>query len=252
MVLKSKNSYKSLSYIALAICLCAMGCQTAQPKRQMGVASPYKGMVTLVVAPVMNFSGANDIDMMRITDLLFSELQQIEGVTVIPVNRTLAAMAADHLDTIETPEQAVSLAGRLGADATIVTAITEYNPFYPPTVGLAMQIYGFNATGRRVLIDPVSLERQAAPIRITSDLDRSRLPKNQISRIYNGTDKKTVSDVKRFAKQRGTGISPFGWDLYMRSQEKYLRFVFNMAITEMFQKEAIRVSETEATGHQGV
>ena len=61
---------------------------------------------------------------------------------------------------VETPQDALDLAGELGADATLVAAITEYQPYDPPIVGVVMQWYargprsgvweGFDRSAHRV------------------------------------------------------------------------------------------------------
>jgi len=41
------------------------------------------------VAPAINLSGEREVDPLLQADLLYSQLQQVHGVTVIPVNRVV-------------------------------------------------------------------------------------------------------------------------------------------------------------------
>jgi len=226
-------------------------CGCSARKLNTTLTSPYHQTTTIAVAPVLNFSGESDLDTLKATDILYSELQQVEGLAVVPVNRVLAQMAQDNIDAIKTPQQACDLAERLGAQAIVVAAITEYDPYYPPVVGLALQLYGFkNDQASRPAFDPVELERLAAPQKIKLDPNPRDGPKSQVLRIYNGRDRDIVKQVKRFAKARGTGTSPYKWELYLRSQMHYLRFVCHQAICELLEQEAARMDQSFLSDHQ--
>jgi hypothetical protein len=206
--------------------------------------TPYGRPVTVAVVPILNYSGNSEIDSLKVTDILYSELQQVDGFAVIPVNRLLAQMVQENMACVETPEQALKLAQKLGADIIIVSAITEYNPFYPPVVGMAVQLFGQpSATSTQaVKVDPVTMGRMASPLKLNMDIDPQFWPKNQIQRIYNSRDKMVVDQVKKFADDRGVSNSPYGADVYMRSQEYYLRFVCYKAIAELLDREVERIN----------
>ena len=55
--------------------------------------SPYSGVRTLAIAPSFNLSPSHDFDPLVVSDLLFAELQGVESINALPVNRTLAVMA---------------------------------------------------------------------------------------------------------------------------------------------------------------
>jgi len=249
----SGHLHKLLAAIALASALAVGGCAKEPVLVRKPDKAPYDRPVTLAVAPVVNYSGNENIDTLKVTDLLFSELQQVPGIVVVPVNRVLAQMVQDRMPTLETPEQAMALTKKVGADGIVVAAITEYNPYYPPIVGLALQLYGFDAPPvGRLAVDPVGMERAASPMQITIDPEQPQLPKNQLSRIYNSRDHEVLQEVEDFADCRGTAQSPYGWRLYLRSQEMYLRFVFHEALTELFTKERLRVGQPPLSDRKGV
>jgi len=228
--------------LTLAASLALVGCSGTK-KNKVSYVTPYAPGTTLAVAPMVNLSGNADIDMIKVTDLMFSELQQFDDVTVLPVNRVLAEMAKSGSMSITTPEQAVALAQRLGADVLFGGAITEATPYYPPIVGIAIQVFPAQPTGAAtVSIDPVALQRLATPIQFVADQDQRFLPKNQFTRIFNSRDKRIVDEVKDFAKERGTANSPFEWDVYLRSQEYYLRFVCHQSLAGIFASEKQRLA----------
>lgn len=231
----------------LAMMILIGGCSSWSHKKVVDdnrLHSPYMREMTVAVVPVVNYSGFEPIDMLRVTDLLYSELQQVDGFAVIPVNRLLAQMSQEKLNRIETPQQVMELASEVGADIVIVAAITEYNPYYPPIIGMAVQLYvqPKESSMQASQIDPVVLERLSSPLKIPMDIDPKYWPRNQMQRIYNGRDKLIVEAVKKYAKDRGTGNSPYDWEVYMRSQENYLRFVCYKAIAELLDKEVERMN----------
>lgn len=233
---------KCLVVQALGLTLAVIGC-SGQSRGPLVVA-PYPALTTIAVAPVLNFSGTQDLDTLKVTDILFGELQQVDGLAVIPVNRVLAQMAQDGIDVIESPQQALELAERLGVQAIIVTAITEYDPYFPPKVGLAMQLYGLDERADLSGIDTVKLQRRASPMQIKVDLEKRYWPKSQVQRRYDGRDDETINKVKQFARERGTGHSPYGWEVYVRTQQDYLRFVCHEAISELMEREKDRMNQT--------
>jgi hypothetical protein len=243
--MKSVKSYSKVIAILWVALVLTTGC--SQKKKIIvdpTLHSPYGRPVTVAVVPIFNYSGNSEVDSLKVTDILYSELQQVEGFTVIPVNRLLAQMAQEKMMSVETPEQALKLASKLGADIIIVSAITEYNPYYPPVVGMAVQLFGqpVATTVQTQKVDPVTLARMASPLKLNIDIDPQFWPKNQIQRIYNSRDKNVAHQVKEFSEERGCANSPYGWDLYLRSQEYYLRFVCYKAIAELLDKEVGRVN----------
>ena len=230
--------------IVLAAMMMEGCCQKQEVVFCPRLCSPYGRAVTVAVVPILNYSGNLDIDTLKVTDILYSELQQVEGFAVIPVNRLLAQMAQENMRCVETPEQALGLARKVGAEIILVSAITEYNPYYPPVVGMAMQVFSEPepASTQASGVDPVVLRRMSSPLKLDVDIDPEFWPRNQIQRIYNSRDKMVLEQVKHFADDRGVGHSPYGWDVYLRSQEYYLRFVCYKAIAELLDKEVERIN----------
>ena len=195
---------------------CAQRAQTPPP-----VLLPPK---VVVLAPVLNLSGSRDFDPLKVTDLLASEFVSCEGVAVVPVNMTLAELERRGKLTVETPQEATALARILGADATIVIAITEYNPYYPPIVGMVMQWYPAVVSDPALQdtnpVDDAACEPSTLQL---SDVNNVQ-PRWQIELVFNAAHKAILADVRRYAGKRGGGASPYGWRKYVQSQELYVRY----------------------------
>lgn len=179
--------------------------------------------LVLVVAPVINLSGSQDFDPLKVTDLIASEAVSCRGVTVVPVNLALAELARRGKSVVETPDDAVQLARALGADATLQTAVTEYNPYFPPVIGMVMQWYDAGApddptpqdTGR-------ASQDRARRDRLSATAETG--PRWQVQRVFNAADEDVCEEVQEFASHRDGERSPYAWRKYVRSQELYVRY----------------------------
>jgi hypothetical protein len=188
----------------------------------------------VVVAPVLNLSNSTDWDPLKVTDILASEFQSFPGVVVIPVNRTLAALTLLGKSAVETPEDALELARALNADATVVAAITEYDPYDPPIVGIVMQWYIPARQEPSPEFDPVSASRQAGEVAPAAATEpEATVPAWQFQRVYNGADPAVRADIRSFAAGRTGPRSPYAWRVHVKSQELFVRYCCWAAVRSM-------------------
>lgn len=171
----------------------------------------------VVVAPVLNLSGATDLDPIKLTDALASEMVASSVAAVVPVNLTLAALARRGKAWIDTPQEAVAIAQEFGADGTVVAAVTEYDPYDPPTVGLVLQWYAVPGGGTS---DSGGVHGAAA---VTV----------QVQRVFCAADERVLAEVREYAKMRDGHDSPYGWRRYTKSQELFVRYCCWSAIRSM-------------------
>jgi hypothetical protein len=205
--------------------LLTVGCADKRQEsdaRQLKVSRPQ----VFVVAPVINLTGGTDFDTLQVTDIVASEFLSFPGTSVIPVNLTLAALARAGKTRVETPEDALELAREFGADATIVTAITEYDPYDPPIVGLVMQWYAVPAAARHRGLDPVSASRQASGVGVPGEVAAvpETAPRWQVQRVFNAAHDSILEEVRAFAAKRDGQAGPYAWRKYLRAQELFLRY----------------------------
>ncbi|HVP09770.1 MAG TPA: hypothetical protein VMV94_01130 [Phycisphaerae bacterium] len=208
------------------------GCKPDKAEPQ--VTSPYTESLTIAVAPVLNFSGDFTLDPVKAADLLASELSDVQGIVVLPVNRVMAVLAMQNKVQIESPAHALAVAEAVGADAILVPGITEYDP-YVPVVGLVLQMY---TVPRRPLapLDARVLSRQLAPVAIAEMTDPLR-PTSQTQVVYNGTHEQVAKSVRYYAKSRDEDPNPLGWKQYLKVQSLYLRFCWHDAVERLMEAE---------------
>jgi hypothetical protein len=234
MILVTRRQLYRTSRVALVAGLgvLAWGCgpQGAAPVR---VPNAYLGPLTVAVAPALNFSGSTDFDRAALADMMASELGSVVGVEVIPVSRVLAALGQEGREEIASPAHALDLVDRLGADAILVFAVTEYEPYHPPIVGIAAQLYGARRVSASGRVDPVRLSRQARSFE-TAFSPETFGPLAQSEYVFDASHKNTEDDIKAFAKAREAGDSPFGWSLYVQSQRHFVRYCCHRTLQRLF------------------
>jgi len=221
------------------------GCHSAPqvPPRQWLYVSPYPGPRSLAVTVFLNQSGSAALDPMVVTDEFYTELQQIPGLEVVPVNRVLATMDQLGLSAVRGPDEAVLLADALGVDGVIVGAVTRYDPYWPPLVGMAVQLYGRSDPNEPGVapespVPPWELSRMARPFRLGGT--RQVKPQAMVVRIYDAARDETVARLKRYSALRGSDETPFGWRK-QATRRSYLRFVAHEIIGELLAQEQQRL-----------
>ena len=204
------------------------------------VANPYLGSMTIAVAPALNLSGSADFDPDRFADLMASELSYAEGISVIPVSRVLVVLSAQGRDGVESPVHAHELTGLLGADAILVFAVTEYDPYAPPNIGISAQLFGTRPGSRNGEVDPAALSRQATLTASGSQAARKRLL-GQTQGVFDASHDAVVRDVEMFARSRGGDASPYGWRKYVVSQQHFIRYCCYATIRALLDEQEIDV-----------
>ena len=220
-----------LAGICLATSVWSTGCSMIKGPAACRIANPHLGSMTVAVAPALNLSGSTDFDPSRLADLMASELSYADGIAVVPVSRVLAVLAAQGAGGIESPEHALELVDLLGVDAILVFSVTEYDPYDPPSVGLAAQLFGRLPTPRGSL-DPHAMERHAtlaaSPVTFRPDWLLG-----EAEQVFDASHDAVARDIRRFASQRTADDSPYGWRKYVVSQQHYMRYCCHAMIREL-------------------
>ncbi len=215
------------------------GKKAATPTREYALTSPYATTRTYAVAPVINLSGSHDFDALAISDQLFSELQQVQNLNVLPVNKTLAAMQRLQIRRIDSPQTAQRIADAMGADAILVTAITAYDPYNPPTIGMSMQLYTLDALAGA----PPVVSRQINGESLPGEAAKSRQPVSEIAAIFNANNQTVLLELHDFTKGRTDYQSAFQDERFLADIDSYTRFVCHAMIRRLMEVERVRSSD---------
>ncbi|MBI3096760.1 MAG: hypothetical protein HYY93_00720 [Planctomycetes bacterium] len=237
-----------LAALALAAALSAGGgcAHFAKVKFYTHPENPDPDLKTIAVAPFFNATSAT-VDAERTADLFASELVQCG---VVKVERPRAVLEAAYRlkypeatsapanvriqDLISEPADAVRVAKALRADAVIVGTVTESNPYFPPVLGLAIQVFCTKTyTLRAEDID--RLIQSGKPLPLTTSSAGNVL--DAFERVYDSNQSMLRTEIKGYALAReGTDRSFRDEESVLRVSENFVRFCSNQMIREFFKR----------------
>lgn len=208
---------------------------------------PAKQRQVWAVAPAINLSGEHEVDPLLQADLLYSQLQQVHGVTVIPVNRVVEVYAGLHLEKVQTPEQASLVCDLLGCDALVVPTITAYDPYNPPKLGGSIQVFRKpRGYARPENVDPRELARQAG-MRATESLPTPQGQFLQAVGMFDASNGSVREKLDAYAHGRNDPAGPMGVKEYYVSMDRYCGFFYNAMIGDV-----LKQIREQALKHQSV
>jgi len=232
---------------ALLLLASLAGCGSSDkdlpPPIEYSLQTPYPMTRTLAVAPLINLSGSKDFDTLVATDTLFSELQQVAGLNVLPLNKTLAAMRSLGIRVIDSPETASRIANALNADAIIIASITAYDPYNPPSIGMTIQLYEV----RDLAAAPEPIARRPDGSLASGEVKEeqpqtARGPASQVSAVFNANNQTVLQELREFARGRTNYDSALKEERFLRDSEAYMRFVCHAMVRRLVEVERGRAS----------
>jgi len=232
-----------LTACGLALALLA-GCQDGEP---VTLESPYEGRQVWAVVPLRNESGTRQADGMKLADKLVQRLETVEGLEVLPVSRVLAAMERLELGAIESRDEAMELRQTLTADGLVLGTITAYDPYAPPRLGLAIELYLDPVRGPGPPMDVRELSQK--PTAPTSEPTEAMVsqPVSAVSALYDANMAETRQRLADFAATRGRGGDEGGDPvrLHRISIDLYSEFVAYAIADRLLEAERQRLAHEE-------
>jgi len=212
-------------------------------KQPTTLQSPYDADELWAVAPFANESGVSVVDRDRVADMFALETEQIAGVSAIPVNRVLQAMRDLGIESIESELDAAVLMDVLNADALLVGTVTSWDPYRPPTLGLAVELYRREHDTRQ-RVDPVELTR--APAGDPSLGELAGGPVAQAADVFDAKNHRTLARLEHYADARTHPDSAYGRDIYLVRMDLYTQFASYWLLRDLLARERIRVTPVAA------
>lgn len=210
--------------------------------------APYNtasGEVLWAVAPLANESGTTAADALAISDAIAGKVTEAEGLAAVPMNRTLAAMRALNMPVVRSPADARRLGEALSVDAVLVGAVTAFDPYDPPTIGLTLALYSrqpAQAVRESGWADPRAMrsaptERDLPPV---SSFDDE--PLAVVVEHLPGANQSVQMNVRRYAEGRHEHGSALGWRRYLASMDLYTDFAADWAVRRLLEEERLRLA----------
>jgi hypothetical protein len=223
----------SLLLLALAaLAGCNSNPDTSYPQEAYLVA-PASSPRSIAVAPLLNLSGQNQPDSLVAADIVFQQLQEVRGVTVVPVNRVVDVFVALRINQVQSPEQANIVCNALGVDALLVPTLTLYDPYTPPKMGASLQLFVSKSYASRSSgnVDMRALTRSATPGPMES------LPRNadfiQAAGVFDAANGSIRERLTQYATGRSDPLGPMGEREYLMHADRFAGFVWHELIGEL-------------------
>jgi hypothetical protein len=218
-----------------AFLLLAVGC--SQPPlygREHDLLFPGKRGRVWAVAPAVNLSGQKAVDPILQADLLYQKLQEVRGITVIPVDRVTEVYAGLKIDHVQSVEQALIVCDLLGCDGLLVPTVTAYDPYDPPKFGGSLQLFKKpDSYERTPNVDPRLMARSAAPGEFES------LPKEasglvQAVGMFDAANGSVRDSLSGYVAGRHDPVGPMGPREYLMNMDRYVGFAYHSMIEDLF------------------
>lgn len=105
--------------------------------------NPFPQLQRVAILPFANQSDDPTVDGLEIANYYRTELQSIPGFEVMPVG-VVDQFLKDNQIPLDHQTDFTSLAKALGVDAVVIGSVTDFESFYPPRMGLAVNWYAAN------------------------------------------------------------------------------------------------------------
>ncbi len=105
--------------------------------------NPFPQLHRVAILPFFNLSSDPTVNQDEVAEAYFNELQQIPGFEVMPPGVAKQWLLGNRIP-IDGSTDFQLLARQLGVDVVIRGAVTEYSPYYPPRIGLAVDWFAAN------------------------------------------------------------------------------------------------------------
>lgn len=228
---------KMRSITGLLLLAALAGCRT-HPEPKWGTEKqqslPGTKRQVWAVAPAVNLSGQREVDPLLQADLAYQQLQQVDGITAVPVNRVAEVYASLRIEQVQSREQAAIVCDLLGADALLVPTVTAYDPYDPPKLGASLHLFGKPAGyDRPQNVDPRELSRRARP-----GPDESAPPPPaagflQVVGMFDAANGSVREALFRYADGRSDPVGAYGRSAYLKDMDRYGAFVYHELIAEL-------------------
>ena len=225
-------------FALLLVALFAGCAETPKYGTEMVIVLPGDRRQVWAVGPALNLSGQREVDPLLQSDLLYHKLQEVRGLTVIPVDRVVQVYAALKIESVQSPTQAAIVCQALGADALIVPTVTAYDPYEPPKWGGSLQMFRAVRTGGPQNVDVKELVRLSAPNVNDSPPPPSDLGFAQSVGMFDAANGTVREALMGYAKGRNDPQSPMGAREYLMSMDRYVGFAYHTLIGDLLRSEA--------------
>ncbi|HXX94261.1 MAG TPA: hypothetical protein VEN81_11555 [Planctomycetota bacterium] len=217
------------------------GCGIESGKYKAYPANPYTDLNVVAVLPFINQTRETRLDLVEMANIMASELTKFEGFRVIrPIQFLAAAGGGNPGGAPASAEEAIRWGRGVKADAVLVAAITDYDPFEPPKVGISVQFFrvqgrSMSATDIDRIVQSASWRRGPLP------MSREKAPNwiDAFETVYDAHEQRIRTELVAYSQAQMDTDSAFTREReFTAVQPRYLQFVANQVINRLFERNA--------------
>jgi hypothetical protein len=212
--------------VLLTLVLLFLSACVAKPKAEP-LSSPYASRQIWAIAPIQNESGHSQANGHVIADHLARQLENASQIDVLPVNRVLAVMESQGMTALRSPGDVQLLLRLLGADYLVVGTVTAYDPYDPPKLGMAIELYSSPRVEEARILDLKRLSGASTDRDITPAAYRDvTRPVSIASGYFDAADPGVREKLQRYGQDRSQQDGEASsWRLYRINMNLYCEFV---------------------------
>lgn len=252
------NRCRLISVGLLMLVMCLPGCVTldgsdfvlipAQPAKPL--ASPYSQRHVFAVAPLNNESGSLYADRIELADKMRGHLENTSNIDAVSMSRVLDAMGQLGLNEIRSKSDALALLQALEVDGLVVGTVTNYDPYDPPKLGLAMELYIDDRMTASEVVDPRVMSNLTSDVNALPSLTAAEQPVSVISAELNAENPDVRGAMDAYAVKRGAqDLKSEAGHRYRKSMALYSDFAMFVMTYRLMQAEDFRL-QREALEHE--
>lgn len=232
-----------LTLIALVLGTSLLGGCTPRPTAP-SLTSPYPSRQVWAIAPILNESGSTQANGLVIADHLARQLENASQIDVLPVNRVLAVMQSQRMTALRTPGDVQRLMQLLGADYLVAGTITAWDPYDPPKLGLAIELFASEQVEKRRQLNlrrlsSASTDENTQP----PPPANAGMPVSLTSGYFDAASPQVRAQLKLYGERRSQDeLDGSPWRLYRINMNLYCEFVSYVMSWRLLEAEKYRFS----------
>ena len=236
-----RTPFAILVVVGLAAVAPLAGCQQQKLSQPIVLKAPYLNERVWAVVPFANESGVSGVDGAMVADRFVTEIEQVDGLRCLPLNRTLAAMKSLGMTGVRDLQQASTLMRTLQVDGLVLGSVTEWDPYKPLRFGAAVEVISAGEGADRKPIDLKELTMPTAESKGGVATGKIAADVSQGSRVFDAKNHETLSELERYARGRFDPNSALGAQAYETRIDLYTRFGAYVLTRDLLEQEAARL-----------
>ena len=209
---------------AARVLILAAGCAgSSSTSSEAPPSTPLRDVRTLAVLPVYNQTGQPTFDGEEFGTVLATELLKVPGYRVVRP----AALRAAGQTVPRTAEEALRLGRTLKADAVLVVAVTDHQPYDPPRIAVSVQLFrtsprGMSGSELDRLVESASWKR--GPLEMSADKAGHWIA--AFEELFDAREERVRGKIRQYARTEHESDSGFLEEReFLAVQSRFFQFV---------------------------